>query len=78
MLSIQKVILSGNQIHITNPLNLMILSIWNIVYIWQNMIIGGFLSVDPQVNEQTFISTNGIQYPDLLLYWKIFWYFIQK
>ena len=78
MLSIQKVILSENQIHITNPLNLMILSIWNIVYIWQNMIIGGFLSVDPQVNEQTFISTNGIQYPDLLLYWKIFWYFIQK
>ena len=26
------------------------------------------LSVDPKVNEQKFISTNGMQYPDLLLY----------
>ena len=70
MLLIQKVFLSGNQIHKTNPLNLMILSIWNIVYIWQNMVIRvrGFLSVDPKVNEQTFISTNGMQYSDLFLY----------
>ena len=32
------------------------------------MVIGGFLSVDPQVNEQKFISTDEMQYPDLLLY----------
>ena len=29
------------------------------------MVIGGFLSVDPKVNEQKFISTNEIQYLDL-------------
>ena len=63
MLSIQKVILSGNQIHKTNPLNLMILSIWNIVYMWQNMVIGSFLSVHPKINEQKFISTNEMPQP---------------
>ena len=68
MLSVQNVILSENQIGKTNPLNLIILSIWNIVFIWQNRAIEGFLSVDPKVNEQKFISTNGMQYPDLLLY----------
>ena len=68
MLSVQNVILSENQIDKTNPLNLIILSIWNIVFIWQNRAIEGFLSVDPKVNEQKFISTNGMQYPDLLLY----------
>ena len=47
MLSIQKVILSGNPIHKTNLLDLVILIIWNIVYIWQNMVIGDLLSVDP-------------------------------
>ena len=31
------------------------------------MVIGGFLSVDPKVNEQKFTSTDEMQYPDLLL-----------
>ena len=56
MLSVQKAILSWNQIHQTNPLNLMILAIWNIVYIWQNRVIGGFLSVDPKVKEHNLMS----------------------
>ena len=46
----------------------MILSIWNIVYMWQNMIIGGFLSVHPKVYEQNFISIDELKYHDLLLY----------
>ena len=32
------------------------------------MVIGGFLSVDPKVNEQKIISADEMQYPDLLLY----------
>ena len=32
------------------------------------MVTGGFLSVDPKVNEQNFISTDEMQYIDLLLY----------
>ena len=36
------------------------------------MVIGDILSVDPKVNEQKFISTNEMQYPDLLLYEKVF------
>lgn len=56
MLSIQKVILSGDQIHSVVLLNIMTLSIWNNAYIWKKYGNQTLSSVHSKVNLNQWIA----------------------